>query len=167
MSNERKPGALARKARAAEQQAVAESAADLSTMLGEPHETTLWGRVVSVYPVTLGRMKRFGSAMQALGQMGLFMLVEDRPDMLRRLNETLRATDPNAIEITADDAAMGLKMMMLQPEEEQVDAMIGIAEAVLNGEGQSISREEIEGRMLPMEFAAIYRLAVTISGLNP
>ena len=47
-----------------------------------------------------------------------------------------------------------------------------IAEQVLNGTGpdgetQAISREEIEGRMLPMEFVGIYRVAVKLSGLNP
>lgn len=164
MSN--KEGSLARAAKAAE----ADQAATLETMLGLPAEETLGGRTVRVFPVTLGRMKRVGAAMERLGDLGLYALVQDRPELVARLNRILgrEAEDP----ISMEDAAMGMRFMLLQPAEDQVEAMIEIATAVLNGtdpngDTQTVTREEVEAVMTPPEFLAIYRTAVRISGLNP
>ena len=161
MANE---NTLARRAKTAEKASKAAESATLETMLGQPAEATFAGRAVKVFRVSLGRLPRLALAMEALGQLGLFMLMEDRPDMLVRLNQMAGG---EGAEITAEDAALGLKLMLLQPSAEQVEAMIEIAETVLNGKGQAVSREEIEEHMAPMEFVAIYRLAVTISELNP
>lgn len=172
----KKAGGIARSAKAKE----AESTTPLSAMLGQPETVELWGKAFQVYPVSLGCLKRFSAAMQALGDLGLFALVEGQPDVIARLNKVMGRTDDGAT-LDVGDAAAGLRLMLLQPEPAQVEAMIDVVDIALNRQAVTftdgpidtmryhpqIDRETIEALITPMEFVTVYRACVTLSGLNP
>jgi hypothetical protein len=161
--SETKPGDIARKAKKAE---TASAPASLDTMLCLPASVTIGDRQLKVFPVTLGRMKVFGEAQARLGELALLALVEGKPELLGRLNAMLGRTE-GAEQMDLGGVESSLRFMLLQPTPEQVDAMLDIAESVLNGKGQTVARDELEDTLTPPLFIGVYRMAVNLSGLNP
>lgn len=162
--SEPKPGDLARRAKAREKKENAP--VPMETMLGLPAVVTVGGRELNVYPVTLGRMRVFGAAQARLGDLGYLALVDGNPALLDAFNAALQQTRPDTV-MDMEGVEAALRMALLTPSEDTVEAMLDIAEAVLNGDGQRVTREELEADFMPSDFLTVFRTAVRISGLNP
>lgn len=149
----------ARRAKARERATEAES---LDAMLGLGPVMTLGGRRLEVRPVCLAEKRRLDEALDRLGDDYVFAaLAEDNPAGLTRV---MRASNPEAAELTAGDIQTALRMATVGLTDEQISAMLDVCEMAFGGQA---TREELGRLVSARAFPAVLRALLDGSGLNP